>query len=292
MTVRKFKTCACGHADSFHEMAGKKRGRCLYGVGIATTVVPCSCAKFHRRASAASYVEGSAAVQAALASGESRVLAALDRIISGFQELRAVLPMRAAPGPLPMTPYLEPVRRERELRSRGVHAKHVETGARPKLADGPRLPKGAQRMLDVLASHPAKSLTKTQLGTLAGAPATKGTFRTYYALLKQHRYVQDAEEKRVELLAAGRERAVARGFAETRAEILATWAPKLAAGARRLLDMVVERGPLSKESLGQLTGIDPAKGTWRTYMAKLKSNQLIAVDGSTVSMGEALEKAN
>lgn len=286
MTVHRDKTCACGHGASFHDKDGKKHGRCLYGedrTRFGTTVAPCSCMRFHGRgAKSVVYDEESTTITkpaALLEAQEPEVLAAIDDIIRGFQRLRAALPMQATPIP----PMLDIVSTARGVAWRNRDRPKTLT-TKPSSSDEPKLPAGAQRMLDILASH--GRLTRIQLGTLSGAPARKSTFRTYFGLLKQHELVVLIDDE-VELTAAGRKRAKANGPVQTREDILATWAPKLAAGARLILETVVKHGPLTRDAVGERTGIDPLKSTWRTYFGKLKSNQLVVENGRVIAAGAA-----
>ena len=295
MTVYKIKTCKCTHGADQHEVVpgSKKRGRCLYGHDrnlIGTAIAGCTCQCFHRRASPSSYIEDPVSV---LAVGEPEVVGAIDDIIRGFQRLRAALPVYGAPRPL-LPPAVVPVRVSvaksavrSEMETEPLKAKPIRIREDGEL----HLPPGAQRMLDVLASYVDGSLTRTQLGTLSVCPAKKGTFRTYYGLLKRHELAGDLAEDRVQLLPAGRLRATA-GRPLKRAEIVALWAPRLAPGMRSILDAVVGHGgPLSRDQVGLRSGIDPERGTWRTYFGKLKSDQLLVLRGDMVDMGEALARA-
>lgn len=55
-------------------------------------------------------------------------------------------------------------------------------------------------------------------------------------------------------------------------------------GCRRLLEALLERPELSKAQLGTLTGVSYKTSTFRSYMAWLKRNALVEVDGDTVRL--------
>lgn len=313
MTVRKLKMCKCTHAASFHviTVGRQHRGKCEHP--------GCQCQEFRRRTSALdvdifdpqSILGGKQPEVPATSelplfatigvSDASEVIAALDSIVHGFVRLRKVLSVRAA--------HAAKVSARRDNSStndappssvrKGSSKSSANRKSRgtfmpvpaPRRDDELHLPPGAQRLLDVLASYPDGALTKTQLGTLAMCPAKKGTFRTYYGLLKRYRLAFDIAENHVRLLPAGRERATP-GLPLTRADIVAMWAPKLAPGMRSILDAVVSHGgPLPRDEVGERSRIDPTGGTWRTYFGKLKSNQLLVARGKMVDLGEALAQA-
>lgn len=53
-------------------------------------------------------------------------------------------------------------------------------------------------------------------------------------------------------------------------------------GCRRMLELMIDRRELTKTQLGTLAGVPAGKSTFRGYMAWLKSNGLIEVEGETV----------
>lgn len=62
------------------------------------------------------------------------------------------------------------------------------------------------------------------------------------------------------------------------------WRGKLLAGERRMLDAVMERYPeaLTREELGEATGIAHTGGTFGNYLGTLRRNQLVVVEGDSV----------
>ena len=57
-------------------------------------------------------------------------------------------------------------------------------------------------------------------------------------------------------------------------------------GCRRLLEVLLDRPELTRNQLATLGGVSPTKSTFRAYMAWLKSNGLVTVDGDTVKLQE------
>jgi outer membrane murein-binding lipoprotein Lpp len=55
-------------------------------------------------------------------------------------------------------------------------------------------------------------------------------------------------------------------------------------GCRRMLELMIERRELTKTQLGTLAGVPSRKSTFRAYMAWLKHNGLVEVDGETVKL--------
>ncbi len=56
------------------------------------------------------------------------------------------------------------------------------------------------------------------------------------------------------------------------------------AGCRRMLELLIERGQLTKNQLGTLASVPSTKRTFRTYMSWLRSNGLVDVDGDLVKL--------
>lgn len=55
-------------------------------------------------------------------------------------------------------------------------------------------------------------------------------------------------------------------------------------GCRRMLETVIERHELTKNQLGTLAGVPASKSTFRAYMAWMKANGLIEVEGEVVRL--------
>jgi len=55
-------------------------------------------------------------------------------------------------------------------------------------------------------------------------------------------------------------------------------------GCRRMLETVIDRRELTKNQLGTLSGVPASKSTFRAYMAWMKANGLIEVEGELVRL--------
>lgn len=73
-------------------------------------------------------------------------------------------------------------------------------------------------------------------------------------------------------------------------ELVEMWNRKLEAGARRMLQLLVEAYPngFSRAELGEKAGIDATTGTFRGYLSRLRVNRLIDESTGVITAGEAL----
>jgi hypothetical protein len=153
-----------------------------------------------------------------------------------------------------------------------------------------RLKAGARRMLEVLARYHPMRVTRAQLGTLSKVKRTGGTFSDYFSTLKRDGLIDEAGGS-VGITEAGLER-VEHVAADpmTTEEIVAMYQSKLKAGARRMLDVLVDRYPgwVTRQELADEAGIVTSGGTFSDYLSTLRRNGLAEVDGSKVRAGEAL----
>lgn len=116
--------------------------------------------------------------------------------------------------------------------------------------------------------------TKRQLGVLAGVNPKKSTWRASMASLKQQGLIEFGNAQGVGdvigLTQAGRS---ASGHLPpiTPDERIAMWCDKFDAGANRMFESLRRFGVMSKDELGERTGIDPKLSTWRAAMAQLRA---------------------
>lgn len=149
---------------------------------------------------------------------------------------------------------------------------------------------GALRILRVLVSRYPTVLTRSQIGTFAKLKPTSGTFSTYMSILKSAGYIQTENN----LYKATQEGLDYLGESpnppQTSEEIISMWKNNLTGGAQRMFDVLVNSYPSSmlKENLGIYTGLNPASGTFSTYMSILKSNGLIEVEGQNIKISDNL----
>jgi hypothetical protein len=165
-------------------------------------------------------------------------------------------------------------------------AQTSRAAAEPAAAAGQRpLKAGARTMLEQLARHHPLKMTRHQLAALSGIKGSGSTFSSYFSALRINGYVaQDGPFVVITaegLAAAG---AAAGTPPMTAEEIRAQWRSVLKAGARSMLDHLLERypDPVTRADLAELAGINPAGSTLSSYLSTLRSNNLIVEDGDGI----------
>ncbi len=134
---------------------------------------------------------------------------------------------------------------------------------------------GLRRMLISLAQRP-EGLTKRQIGVRAGLSSNTGTFRNYLSKARVNQWVTVQEPIRITeqgAAALGRFEALPTGPG-----LLDYWIRELGtSGASRMLSVLADAHPqaLTKEELGQRASLSHLTGTFRNYLSKLRSLQLI-----------------
>jgi hypothetical protein len=158
--------------------------------------------------------------------------------------------------------------------------------------DGPvALKAGARNMLGLLARwHPLK-VTRHQLAVQAGIKTTGSTFSAYLSNLRTGGLIAE-DGKMLGLTEAGIAEAGVDVNLEpmTPAEVLDMWRSVLKAGARSMLDHLVERYPdwVTRDELAATLGIDRSGSTFSAYLSNLRTNDLAEVNGSEIRASDAL----
>lgn len=135
---------------------------------------------------------------------------------------------------------------------------------------------GMRRMLVALAQNP-DGLTGKKLSILTRISRKGGTWRTYMGKLRGNGLVEGSDAS-ITITDAGLAVLGSYEPLPTGAALADHWRAELGdTGMRRLFDTLVEAWPseMSKEDLASAAGIEIAGGTWRTYMGKLRSLELI-----------------
>lgn len=154
-----------------------------------------------------------------------------------------------------------------------------------------KLGAGARRLLSALVSWSPNGMKEGQWRSHAGLRKS-GTFSTYKSALRSAGFItEDADRK----FYATQEGITYMGDKVEQAptttdEVLALWKPKLGAGARRILDALVEAGgeTLTQEELTEKTGLQKS-GTFSTYISALRTAQLVITkDGRYAANKETL----
>ncbi len=73
-------------------------------------------------------------------------------------------------------------------------------------------------------------------------------------------------------------------------ELLEVWRGALKAGARTMLDLLVEAYPegISRDELGERAGYSVSGGTFQSYLSSLRRNGLVDVYGALVTASATL----
>jgi DNA polymerase III delta prime subunit len=219
-------------------------------------------------------------------------IAALEQAVTGLRDIagsielalsRATRPQVSEHGHRQVAPARQPAARS--------EAGAANPGdAAPPLPDArdsrPRpLKAGARSMLEQLARHHPLTMTRNQLAALAGIKGSGSTFTSYFSALRMNGLVNQ-EGAFVAITPAGL--AAAGAAAETPPptpeEIRARWRSVLKAGARSMLDHLLERypEPISRADLAELAGINPVGSTLTSYLSTLRSNNLITEDSAGI----------
>ncbi len=133
---------------------------------------------------------------------------------------------------------------------------------------------GMRRMLITMAQRPG--LTRRQLGVRSGLSTASGTFSTYLAKLRSNGWIQESGGG-FNISEAG---ASALGSYDPLPEgraLLDYWLRELGGGASRMLQVLADAHPrpLNREELGEASGISSASGTFSTYLARMRTLELV-----------------
>lgn len=135
---------------------------------------------------------------------------------------------------------------------------------------------GRRRMMIALAQRP-QGLSARQLGLRAGLSSKSGTFGTYLAQLRTAGWI-DGSKGRLTITKSGIAALGAWEPLPTGHELLQYWLNELGdSGAARMLRVLAEVYPqdMGKIELAQAAGMTGNSGTFGTYLARLRSLELI-----------------
>jgi uncharacterized protein len=145
-----------------------------------------------------------------------------------------------------------------------------------------KLPAGARRLLSAALTWYGKGLSE---GTWRAAATLKksGSYDTYKSKLLTNGLIEILDglvyATEAGLKYAGNDLPATPMNTK---EVLACWEPKLTAGARRMLDVLIRQNrPLSREEIGEASAVSPDGGSFDTYLSQLRTAQLITKAGKT-----------
>lgn len=148
---------------------------------------------------------------------------------------------------------------------------------------------GDRRMLIALAQN-QEGITARKLSLLSGIAIRGGTFRTYLGNLKKAGW---AVGDRSHLEITVERRAVLGAYEPlpTGPELIEWWRRELGeSGMRAMLDVLVKHypKPMSRDELGEASNIAVAGGTFRTYLGKLRTLELVSKDHDGLRAADVL----
>jgi hypothetical protein len=208
-------------------------------------------------------------------------VAALEQAITGLRDVAASLELALSRAAAPHTPAparIPPVR--------PVPKPPQATSAPPE--GDLRLRAGARNMLTVLArQHPVR-ITRRQLAALAKLKVTGGTFGTYFGDLRRAGLIEQDGDF-VTLTGAGfTYTGTSPDLPVTAEELRETWRGSLRAGARKMLDLLIERYPeaITRSELAAMADLKQSGGTFGTYLGDLRRNGLAEEAGDGIRAAE------
>lgn len=158
--------------------------------------------------------------------------------------------------------------------------------------NGRRPRSGARRMLEAIARRYPTPTTEAQCAQLAKVKRSGGTFGTYKSDLVRGGYMAEARDG-FELTELGwNEIGMAPGEAapQTTDELLQLYAGTIRAGARRMVDALMEAYPeaLTREELSVGAQVALEGGTFGTYLSDLRKAGLVEDSGDEIRASELL----
>ncbi len=147
---------------------------------------------------------------------------------------------------------------------------------------------GLKRMMIALAQRPG--LTKKQLGVRAGLSSSSGTFGTYLARMRSEGWMRGTDQ--LELTDAGLQSLGAYEPLPAGEDLLRYWLGQFGnSGAAKMLEALASAypGAMTKEEVGRAAGISHTSGTFGTYLARLRTLELIEGRGELTASRELFE---
>jgi hypothetical protein len=149
---------------------------------------------------------------------------------------------------------------------------------------------GQGRILAVMVQRFPSKMTIAQIATLSKMKVTGGTFKTYWSRLKVAGYIEGegnlwtASQAGIDAMGGNVPEPQSRG------EIVEMWAQAVGGKAGDMLRALVGLYPSSytRVNLAADVGLEVNGGTYKTYISRLRSNNLITTDGYEVRASDDL----
>lgn len=195
-------------------------------------------------------------------------------------------PRRAAPPPMKVTGGIVHVDREQQSGRHFHRDPNPGNGAGSELGNS-----GARRMMTVLCQAGNEGVTPSQLAIRTGIAKRGGTFRTYLGKIITNRWAARDAAGRIVRTSLGETILGDFDPLPSGAELLSFWLRELGeSGAARILETIADAYPngLTREEVGERTGIAVGGGTFRTYVGKLKTLELLVGGRGELRLSEEL----
>ena len=188
--------------------------------------------------------------------------------------------------PVSVRPQLKSFTKERTI-AEVIHEVKPQVTFSP---NGENITGGAMKMLRATAMFHPNQISRVRMGALSGLSFKSGTFGTYLAILKRNGLVVGAGNS-FNITEEGLE--VAGDFEPIPSDseaLINLWMGIVKGGASRMLRALANNYPnsMTREDLGLESNISSTSGTFGTYLATLKRNSLIKVEGGQITASSEL----
>lgn len=140
----------------------------------------------------------------------------------------------------------------------------------------------ARKMLAVLDTNPPVRRSWVQVATLAGLRARGGHFNAgRKALVDSGAIVESGGLVQIAAPSAG-----AAPYSANPAALVDLWAGSLSGAAPKILRLLFERGPMTRERIADELGMQPRGGHWNAAWKELRDNNIVSIESGTVQLTE------
>jgi uncharacterized protein len=149
---------------------------------------------------------------------------------------------------------------------------------------------GPMKMLKAAAQFYPKTITRSQMGLLAGYTPSAGTFGNYLGELRKLGLIKVSDDE-IMITDEGLDAA---GYTEPLPndpqQLLELWSNKLTMGPAKMLKIVADAYPswITRQELADRSGYTASAGTFGNYLGELRRNSLIEVKGNQVRARDEL----
>ena len=145
-------------------------------------------------------------------------------------------------------------------------------------------------MLEAVASLHPMPLTRAQLGTLAKVKSSGGTYGAYLSALRTSGLLEEGDRGLTCTQAGFDFLGTEPPAPATPDELRAMWRDRLKAGARTMLDLLIDAHPdgMERQELGERAAITSTGGTFGAYLSMLRTAGLLDERDGLIYANEVL----